>query len=84
MHMSPKNKHSTTEYPPFSERLKYVMELREYNTQKLADRLYLTYSTVSGYRTGARCPDLEVLRQLSIILDVSADYLLGLNDHIKK
>lgn len=72
----------STEYPSFSKRLRYVMILRDCSCHELADRLFLAYSTVSGYLCDRRFPDCNMVRQIAIELDVSADFLLGLSDQI--
>lgn len=71
-----------TEYPTFSERLNYAMQIRSFTNQKLGDCLFITASAVSGYRTGKRSPNPEVLARICRELSVSADYLLGLSDQI--
>lgn len=71
-----------TEYPTFSERLDYVMQIRSFTNRKLGERLFITASAVSGYRTGKRAPNPEVLAKICRELSVSADYLLGLSDQI--
>ena len=73
---------STIKYPNFSDRLKIAMELRECSTEELAATSFLTRSTISGYRSGQRSPNLETLRLLAQNLDVSSDFLLGLNEDI--
>ena len=71
-----------TEYPSFSESLRYVMVLRDCSCHELANRLFLAYSTVSGYLCGRRFPDCNMIRRIAIELNVSADFLLGLSDRI--
>jgi len=73
---------SLTEYPEFCDRLKCAMKLRNFSSADLANRLFITRSTVSGYRTGARLPNCFILRRIAQELDVSADYLLGLDEYI--
>ena len=73
---------SATKYPHFSDRLKFAMALRGYSSQKLANRIYLTHSTISGYRTGERMPSCEIICRIATELDVSTDFLLGLVDYI--
>lgn len=72
----------TNVYGIFSERLVYVMEIRDIPTQELADRLFVSRSTISDYRIGHRFPNIEQLFLLSTSLHVSTDYLLGLTDEI--
>lgn len=47
-------------------------------TQKeIADRLKVTYQTISKYERGVNIPDAETLKSLSDILQCSTDYLVG-------
>lgn len=73
---------SPTKYPTFADRLKFAMALRGYSAQKLATRVFLSHSTISGYRSGFRMPDCEILCRLATELRVSTDFLLGLVDYI--
>ncbi len=67
-------------YGVFGERLKDVMQIRNIQSDDLARMVFVAPSTISGYRTGRRSPDIEKLRLLVEVLEVSADYLLGLKD----
>ena len=50
-------------------------------TQKdIADRLKVTYQTISKYERGINIPDAETLKSLSDILQCSTDYLVGKTD----
>ena len=73
----------TSEYPNLPERLKYTMTLRNFTCQELADVLFITPSTICSYRTGRRSPDVTTLRLLCQALQVSADFLIGLDDKIE-
>lgn len=72
----------TTEYPDFSERLKYTMSLRNCSVAELAECAYVSRSTICGYRKGSRSPDIRTLRLLCVALDVSSDFLIGLREDI--
>ena len=72
----------TNEYPEFSERLRCSMSLRNCSVQELAKNLYLSTNTLYSYRTGLRTPDIYTLRSLCVELNVTADFLLGLQDDI--
>lgn len=72
---------STTQYPSFPSRLQFAMALRNYSTQQLANRIFLTHSTISGYRNGTRMPSVQTLCDISRELDVSVDFLLCLTDY---
>ena len=71
-----------TEHIKFAERLNHAMIVRDCTNVKLAKTIYVSPSTISAYRTGYRKPSLEQLRDISLALHVSTDYLLGLQDHI--
>ena len=73
---------SETQYPTFSSRLKFAMALRNYSSQKLADRVFLTHSTVSGYRNGTRMPSCDIVCDIAKELRVSTDFLLCITDYI--
>ena len=50
-------------------------------TQKeLAERLQVYQKDISRWETGVRTPSAEYIIQLCKVLDISADYLLGLKD----
>lgn len=72
---------SPTKYPTFATRLQFAMALRNYSSQQLANRIFLTHSTVSGYRTGTRIPSYDVLCDIARELQVSADFLMCLTDY---
>ncbi|MBR4027427.1 MAG: helix-turn-helix transcriptional regulator [Lachnospiraceae bacterium] len=59
------------------------MDVRECTQQKLAKQIFVARTTVNGYCTGHRMPSCELLRSIAIELNVTTDYLLGLDDHIK-
>jgi len=71
-----------TKYPTFADRLKYIMSLRGYSGQKLANRVFVSHSTISGYRNGTRMPDTNILCRIAQELQVSTDFLLGFVDYI--
>lgn len=64
----------------FQERL--CLELKGSGiTQKLlAEKLNIDESNITKWKKGEYYPSLEVFYQLCLLLDVSADYLLGLQD----
>lgn len=70
------------EYPEFSDRLKVIMDIRDYTTLELAASIYTSPNAISMYRSGKRMPSPEVLCLIARELDVSTDFLLGLTDFI--
>lgn len=58
-------------------RLRKLRKEKGITMKELGSRLNLAESTVSGYETGSRSPDLEVVDKLANFFDVTADYLMG-------
>lgn len=67
-------------FTEFGKRLDAVMFRQDISNQELARQMYVAVSTISGYRTGRRSPNVADLATLSKILGVSSDYLIGLTD----
>lgn len=68
----------------FAQRLQIAMYWKEWTGADLAKRSGLTAATISRYICGQRLPNVARLVKLSKALDVSADYLLGLSDAMKR
>ena len=64
----------------FGGRLSYAMSLRGMRQKELAKAADVTEATVSRYVNNKRSPDIDFIRVVVKILDVSADYLLGFSD----
>jgi transcriptional regulator with XRE-family HTH domain len=77
-----KNRSTIYKYQRFGERLDFVMIRKNISNQDLAQKMYVSCSTISGYRTGRRSPNVDDLERLATVLDVSADYLIGRTDHL--
>ena len=69
-------------YPNFSDRLKVVMDIRDYTTTQLAEKIFTSPNAVTMYRCGKRMPSPEILCLIAKELHVSTDFLLGLSDFI--
>ena len=89
MEKSTKEKNTNTKNQPvaersaaenFSHRLQERMDFANVSPNALASELYVSHSTVSGYRNGKRTPDLEKLSSIAQILNTSVDYLVGNTD----
>lgn len=77
------NKHTDTpelRFSFFGDRLYEVMKQQGLSNANLAAIIFVSPTTISGYRTGRRSPNVEGLVSLCTALKVSADYLLGLTD----
>lgn len=64
----------------FQTRLKEQRLLHKLSQKDLAKVLKTNNSSVCDWEKGRTEPDLDTLIRLSIIFDVTADYLLGLED----
>ena len=64
----------------FRERLKETLKYNSMSQVTLAKRTGMSQSVINNYCTGKREPTLDVLLLICRALDVSADYLLGLED----
>ncbi len=65
-------------YANFAKRLDLGMLRKGLSANALARLAGLHFTTISYYRNGKRYPGLGVIVQLSLILECSVDWLLGL------
>lgn len=63
-----------------SERLTDTIKNSGFTQTEIAKRLGVSQQTVSHYVKGNKLPALDTFANLCIILDVTADYLLGLEN----
>lgn len=66
---------------PIGERLKQLRYEKKLSQGQLARKVGVNASTVALYESGDRFPSLPVLIELSRVLGVTTDYLLGVSDH---
>jgi len=64
----------------FCERLTEVLKDSKLNQKEIANLLNIHESNIPQYKSGHTQPSLQILMNLCEVLDVSADYLLGLTD----
>lgn len=68
----------------FSQRLREERKIKGFTQQALADKLVISLTTYNHYeclgKENGRQPPFEILVEICKILDVKADYLLGLED----
>ncbi len=64
----------------FNIRLREVRLQNKLNQKQTAEKLKISISCYAGYEQGYRQPDLKMLTRICVLFDVSADYLLGLED----
>lgn len=64
----------------FKDRFKELLHYNGVNQSDLAVKIHVSKQCVSDYKSGKSVPSLETLYEICKVLDVSADYLLGLSD----
>ncbi len=64
----------------FERRLKELRTEKGITQKKLAKALDTTDDSIFSWEKGRSQPSIELIRRLVIFFDVSADYLLGLED----
>lgn len=63
-----------------NKRIKELRKLNNLTQTQLAEKLQTTQDTISLWELGKSYPDIDSLIMLCKIFDISADYLLGLED----
>jgi transcriptional regulator with XRE-family HTH domain len=61
----------------FGERLRELRKEKKLTSKQFGEKFKLAESTISGYETGARKPDIELIKAFAKFFDVTTDYLLG-------
>ncbi len=64
----------------FGKKLKKLRQNAGLTQQQLADKLWVTKTTVSYYELSDRNPSPEILIKIAKTFHVSTDYLLGIED----
>lgn len=65
----------------FGEKLRAWRAENNKTQVNVADTLNCTIVTVSAWERDAKLPSFDFLVALAVMMDVSADWLLGLSDH---
>ena len=63
-----------------NEKLRYLRKEKGVSQKVVAEALGITLSAYSNYEQGIREPNLQILASICKYFDVTADYLLGLED----
>lgn len=63
----------------FNENLKTARERKNMTQKEVADSIGVAKSTYSLYESGQREPNVQTIKKISDVLNVSADELLGLS-----
>ena len=64
----------------FNENLKIARERKGISQKDMAESIGVAKSTYSLYESGNREPNVQTIKKISDILNVSADELLGIDD----
>lgn len=64
----------------FGQRIKELRQERGLTQIQLAELLFTTQSTIGKYEREELQPNIEVLKKLCKVFEVSSDYILGLSD----
>lgn len=68
----------------FSERLRYIMTIRNIRAKDIVEKLNIDKSKVSSYMNGRYLPNQETLLKLSNFLNCDISWLIGLDVDIEK
>lgn len=66
----------------FNERISDAINESKYSQKEIAKLLNISESNITNWKKGQNLPSVEILYKLCILLNESADYLLGLEDEI--
>ncbi len=64
----------------FSEIARELRKSKRLTQTQLADRMWVKKSIISAYETGLRLPSLDMIVKYASEFNVTADYLLGLEE----
>ncbi len=67
----------------FGTRLKNIRKLKKMTQKELAEMLNVTQSTIANYESNLRFPGEANLKEISDLLHISSDYLLGIAEETK-
>ena len=64
----------------FQQRLIEELKASKYTQKEIANALGITESNLTNWKKGENAPSLETFYRLCVLLEVSADYLLGIKE----
>lgn len=68
----------------FTKRLKIAIEQSGLRQNIIANKVGISKQCLSNFKSGTSYPSIQTLKLLCIVLDISADYLLGLDETEKE
>ena len=64
----------------FSKRITDALQESNYTQKQIAKELNISAGNITNWKKGENLPSVDILYKLCILLNESADYLLGLED----
>jgi len=61
-------------------RLRELRERKELTQADVARQISVDFRTIGNYEAGRREPDIQTIKKLCEFFEVTADYLLGIED----
>lgn len=68
----------------FSERLRYLMLMKNIKARDLVEKLKIDKSKISSYMNGRYMPNQETMLKLCEFFNTDVSYLIGLNEEHQK
>lgn len=65
----------------FTKRFNQALKEASFNQTKLAEQIGISKQCISDFKSGKSFPSIHTLKLICLSLDVSADYLLGIDDN---
>lgn len=62
----------------FAQRISEAIKQSNYTQKEIAKKLNIAEGNITNWKKGENLPSVDILYKLCILLDESADYLLGL------
>jgi len=66
----------------FGQRLRFARIDKGWTQEEFAQIAEIPNTSIAHFEAGSRKPSYDSLRKLAIVLDISADYLLGIVDEL--
>lgn len=64
----------------FNEKIKEALNESKYSQKQIAQILNISEGNITNWKKGDDLPSIEILYRLCMLLNISSDYLLGLED----
>ena len=64
----------------FQERLIMELQYSKFTQKEIAEKLGISEGNITNWKNGENLPSLEIFYELCNLLEVSADYMLGIDE----